>query len=146
MAKSARNHVMVVDDDAELLAELSEALRSGGFRVSAFTDGDRALSAAAHSLPGAILLDLKMKGRTGFQVAEVLKRDPRTNGIPVIAMTGCYTSREHEKLMAACGMQACLIKPFTAEAAVQKLAMVMGTVNRPPDPGAIREEAGERGE
>ncbi len=135
---------MIVDDDAELLAELSEALRSGGFRVSAFTDGARALFAAAKRPPAVILLDLKMRGCNGFQVAGLLKKDPRTSGIPIIAMTGHYTEQEHERLMKSCGMRACLLKPFTAEVAIQKIAMVMRADNSSLARFAAREKTGDR--
>ncbi len=143
MPPAAPAHVMVVDDDADLLAEISEALREHGFRVSGFTDGERAFRSAARRPPQAILLDLKMRGCSGFRLADLIKKDPRTNSIPVIAMTGYYTQQEHERLMKICGMRACLLKPFTAEVAVQKLEMVIKADGAPSLPVAGRGEAEE---
>jgi len=116
-----RFKILMVDDDVDLLEELSDFLSAAGYEVVSFTDGDKALRAAASVRPDIVLVDLKMKGISGFRVAEEIRKMELLAGIPIIAMTGYYTRPEDEKLMKECGIQACLHKPFSAEMAARKL-------------------------
>lgn len=117
--------LMIVDDDADFLDELQESLQAEGYEVAAISDGDSALQAALESKPDLVLLDLKMRGKSGFQVAEGLRKAAATKNIPVIAMTGFYTKAEHERLMKICGIDICLIKPFQENVLKQKIASVL---------------------
>lgn len=116
-----RYRVLLVDDDAEFVAELGEALAAAGYEVSTHTDGDAALESAAGWRPDIALIDLKMKGTSGFQVARELTRTESLAEIPIVALTGYYTRLEDEELMKLCGFKDKLIKPFPAEKAAQKL-------------------------
>jgi two-component system, NtrC family, sensor histidine kinase HydH len=114
-----RYNILLVDDDGDLVEELSDALQSAGYRVAGFTDGGAALAAADRLKPDIALVDLKMKGISGFKVAWELAR--AVPPVPVVAMTGYYTAREHESLMKESGIRACLFKPFDFEVAARKL-------------------------
>lgn len=104
--------VMVVDDDVEFLKELQETLATSGYEIIAIQNSKNASNAAILTRPDIILLDLKMAGMDGFELAQTLKRFPETNNIPLIAMTGYFTSQEHGELIDRCGMKTCLKKPF----------------------------------
>lgn len=54
--------------------------------VSAFS-GEEGLTMARESVPDAIILDLMMPGMSGFEVADSLKDDPLTAGIPILVLT-----------------------------------------------------------
>lgn len=105
-------NIMVVDDDREFLEELKELLEKTGYRVIDVSDSAAALKIAREKRPDVILLDLRMRQTSGFEVADGLKRFAETCGIPVIAMTGFYTMKEHSWLMNFCGIKKCLRKPF----------------------------------
>ncbi len=122
---SRRYRVLLVDDDAELVEELAEALNAAGYEVDSFTDPGQALAAAPARRPDIALIDLKMRVKNGFQLArELLEAEPLA-GIPIVAMTGYYTRREDEKLMKASGIRACLFKPFMPEVAARKLHSIL---------------------
>ena len=70
----SKNKVMVVDDDIEFLEEIEETLKLSGFDTSVFTNGITALQMAQKIKPDIILLDLKMKEKSGFQVADDFAR------------------------------------------------------------------------
>jgi DNA-binding response OmpR family regulator len=108
----ASDKILIVDDDRDFLEELQETLSLNGYDAIAVDDGIAALEVAPMVKPDLILLDIKMKGIYGFQVAERLKGSPKTSYIPIIAMTGCFTRKEDTHLMALCGMEMCLMKPF----------------------------------
>lgn len=105
--------VLVVDDDKEFLEELSEMLVNSGYDVTGLSESSFAVKTACSIKPDVILLDLRMRSMSGFEIADGLKRIPETSHIPVIAMTGFYTMKEHSWLMNFCGIIKCLKKPFS---------------------------------
>jgi CheY-like chemotaxis protein len=83
----ARN-ILVVDDDADTRALLSEFLTGEGFEVHAARDGRHALQLLAHlSTPDLILLDYKMPVMNGTQFLARKRRNPRLRGIPVVVLS-----------------------------------------------------------
>jgi len=107
-----KKKIMIVDDDREFLEELKETLTSSGYDTTALSNSTSALKMVRKIKPDVILLDLKMQGKSGFQIADELKQLPETAHIPIITMTAFYTEREYTILMNICGIKTCLIKPF----------------------------------
>lgn len=120
-----RKKIMIIDDDKEFLEELEETLNLNGYEVAAFSDGASAMGAVFKIKPHIILLDLKLKGKSGFQVAYELKSYPETAKIPIIAMSAYYTERVHTELMDMCGIQIFLIKPFNLQDAIARIEAVL---------------------
>lgn len=109
----AEKRILIVDDDREFLDELKEMLVLAGYGVTGVSDGIAAVKAARVARPDVVILDLRMHAMSGFEVADKLKGIPETSDIPVIAMTGYYTLKEHAWLMNFCGIKRCLRKPFS---------------------------------
>lgn len=112
MVTMEKKKILIVDDDKEFLDELREMLSVTGYDVTSVGDSIAAVKAARVVKPNVILLDLRMKAMSGFEVADKLKGFPETAVIPVIAMTGFYTLKEHAWLMNFCGIKRCIRKPF----------------------------------
>lgn len=117
--------VLVVDDDKEFLEELKETLINAGYDVTGISESMSAVKVAREIKPTVILLDLKMNSMSGFEVADELKRFPETNRIPIIAMTGFYTMKEHSWLMNFCGIKICLKKPFSPEDVINSIGTTL---------------------
>ena len=86
--------VLIVDDTAETISILSEALEKEGMSTLVALEGNQALSIARRMLPDIILLDAIMPGIDGFETCKKMKQDPDLKSIPVIFMTG-LTDSEH---------------------------------------------------
>lgn len=80
-------HVLVVEDSAEISALIDLTLRIEGYQVSQAINGIQALDMASSLLPDLILMDVMMPGINGFQVAAKLKAQPETHDIPLIFVT-----------------------------------------------------------
>ena len=128
--KKHKTKIMIVDDDKIFLEELKAMLTSRGYQVKKFSDGDASLQMVTKIKPDVILLDLKMKRKSGFQVAEELKQLPEAANIPIIAMTGFYTEGQNPMLMKIFGMTTCLIKPFTPEQLINQIESVLVQSNK----------------
>jgi len=86
----ARGCVLVVDDDYDIRALITQILQLEGYRVLAAPDGRAALAKlrAADERPALILLDLMMPGMNGWQLQEELIKDPALAAIPVLVLSG----------------------------------------------------------
>lgn len=104
---------MIVDDNKEFLEELQEILYMAGYEIITSNDSTRVLSLASKTKPDLLLLDLKMNGKSGFDVAKELRQSPSTAGIRIVAMSGYFPIEQESALLERKFINASLKKPFT---------------------------------
>ena len=80
--------ILVVEDDEDSREVLDIVLSHEGFLVVTAAGGEEALASVAQERPDLILLDGRMPGMDGYEVAAKLKGDPATQDIPIIMITG----------------------------------------------------------
>jgi CheY-like chemotaxis protein len=107
--------VLVVDDYLEAREICAEYLGFHGYRVVTAEDGLQALERAFEVLPDVILMDLSLPELDGWAATRRLKADPRTRGIPIVALTGHALSAERERALAA-GCDGYITKPIDTRA------------------------------
>jgi DNA-binding response OmpR family regulator len=122
--------IMVVDDDKDFLEELAEVLSLGGFEVVGVNDPMQAIEKAHTTKPDLILLDLKMPGKSGFQLADEFKHSQEFTHLPVLAMSGFFTEGEHIMLMNICGIQKCLKKPVNTSEMIAQITAVLAKTDQ----------------
>jgi two-component system alkaline phosphatase synthesis response regulator PhoP len=83
----AKQKILVVDDEEDILELLRFNLTKEGFTVVCAASGEEALKSAVSNRPDLILLDLLLPGMDGLEVARRLKHDASTKDIPVIMVT-----------------------------------------------------------
>lgn len=116
-----RRHVLVVEDDADLLAAMKIQLHARGLVVSTACDGAGAVGMARHVKPDAIILDLGLPAGDGLAVLERLRSFDELAKTPVVVLTGRDAEPNRELALAA-GANAFLNKPAAAE----ELLMAVG--------------------
>ena len=79
--------VLVIDDEAPIRLLCRVNLEAEGMKVLEAADGESGLATAREERPDVILLDVMMPGRNGWEVAEQLLGDERTNAIPIVFLT-----------------------------------------------------------
>lgn len=89
-----RDIVLLVDNSAEALGFLTDALEQSGFSVLIATSGTAALGIVERITPDIILLDAVMPAMDGFETCRRLKANAAVAQVPVIFMTG-LTETEH---------------------------------------------------
>ena len=120
-----RKRVMIVDDDTNLVNALKSLLTLNDLEVETLNDAAYVVRMAEEKQPDIIFLDMKMPGKSGFQVADDLKQFSATAAIPIIAMTGHYTEPQHKNFMLALGISDCMIKPFDPLEVILKIQQFM---------------------
>ncbi len=121
---NAKGKILVVDDDRLVLATVTHGLAQAGYEVIDADNGDDAILLARKHRPELALLDIRMEGKSGFDVAEYL-RD--YGHIPFIFLSA-FADAETVTKVAELGAVAYLVKPLdvgqivpTVDAAFERL-------------------------
>ncbi len=84
---SEKKRILVVDDEPDFAGIVQQNLEKEGFEVEVAYDGDEGLEKVKANPPDAIVLDVMMPGKDGYQVCSELKADEQYADIPVILLT-----------------------------------------------------------
>ncbi len=117
--------ILIVDDEPDLVAALTFALRREGFRTRSASDGASALRGAnGDPLPDLVLLDLMLPDMQGTEVCRRLKSDPVTADIPVIMLTA--RAEEIDRVVGfEVGADDYVPKPFSTRELVLRVRAVL---------------------
>jgi response regulator NasT len=99
--------IMVVDDDLVVLATIGMGLRQAGYQVLQVDRGELAVQICKREKPELAILDIRMPEMSGFEVAEVLRKESKT---PFIFLSA-YSDEESVQSAKALGALGYLIKP-----------------------------------
>ncbi len=80
--------ILLVDDSKFLRLATERALARAGYEVRSAADGEEAVEIAGKTLPDVILLDMLLPKMTGPDVLKALKKNPATEQIAVVVLTG----------------------------------------------------------
>ena len=83
----AKEKILVVDDEEDILELLKYNLSREGYQVSCTTSGEKTLNLVKTETPDLILLDLMLPGMDGLEVARRLKDNPTTKKVPIVMLT-----------------------------------------------------------
>ncbi len=108
MNAPSKGRILVVDDDRLVLATVSHGLAQAGYEVIDADNGDDAILLAREHRPQLALLDIRMEGKSGFDVAETLRDAYRIPFIFLSAFSDEATIAQVEAL----GALAYLVKPL----------------------------------
>src|SRR6478672_7639157 len=115
----ALGRVLVVDDEPQLNAMLCEALAGMEYDVKGALDGARALAMVPVFHPNVVLLDLHMRGMSGLEVLDHLRRD--SPAVPVIVVSG-DADQEVARRTLRNGAVSYVTKPFNLDVLRQVVA------------------------
>ncbi|OXS59967.1 two-component system response regulator [Cohnella sp. CIP 111063] len=91
-------HTILLVEDNELNRDmLSRRLVRKGYRVLTAEDGREGVELASSALPDLVLMDMSLPVLDGWEATRMLKSDPRTRSVPVIALTAHAMSGDEKK-------------------------------------------------
>ena len=103
-------YVLVVEDNERNMKLVRDVLQAGGFATLAATTGVSAVALTAEYQPALVLMDIQLPDIDGVEALGRLRSDPRTAGIPVLALTAQAMDGDRERFLAA-GFDGYLSKP-----------------------------------
>lgn len=93
--------ILLVEDHEEIWDFLSRRLKRRGFDVVLASDGQQGVDKAKAEHPDIILLDMNLPVIDGWTAAGLIKGDPATAHVPIIALTAHAMAGDREKAIAA---------------------------------------------
>ena len=103
--------ILVVDDNPTNLKLVSDVLAFDGYRILKAVDAEEALSLIQKCPPDLILTDIALPGMDGLTMTRLLKDDPKTRHIPVVALTAFAMKGDDQKAQVA-GCDGYITKPI----------------------------------
>ncbi len=93
--------IAVIEDNSANMKLLLGILKREGFRVISATTADEGLKLITQDKPDAILMDIHLPGMDGLQATQLLKSDPKTSSIPIIAVTAKAMEGDREHILSS---------------------------------------------
>jgi signal transduction histidine kinase len=87
--------ILIVDDEPKNLVVLETILNDPDYRLVRAHSADEALLALVAEQFALLILDIRMPGMTGFELAEVIKKRKKTAQVPIIFLTAYYSEDQH---------------------------------------------------
>ena len=120
----AKEHILVVEDEEDILELVRYNLMKEGYRVTGVLTGEEGLKAARSQPPDLIVLDLMLPGMDGLTVCRELKMDAKTRELPIIILTA---KGEEADIVAGLelGADDYVTKPFSPRVLLARLRAVL---------------------
>lgn len=124
-------HILVVEDNPANMKLASLLLRNAGHSVLPAVDAETALALARSDQPDLILMDIQLPDMDGLTATALLKQDPATASIPVIAVTAMAMTLDRQKTMDA-GCDGYISKPLRYRELYAAIDHLLGIPGTPP--------------
>jgi DNA-binding response OmpR family regulator len=119
--------IFIAEDDDSILELLRIRLGLAGYVTLFARDGQAAVDGINNAMPDAVILDIGLPNRNGFEVLSMLRANRRTREIPVLMLTARHEASDVQRAIAG-GAQDYLAKPFDDQ---MLLARVARLIRRP---------------
>ena len=132
---SVGHTLLLVEDNEDNRIIYSTVLRHIGYEVVEALDGVQAVALARSVRPDLILMDISIPGMDGWEATRILRKDPTTMAIPIIALTA-HALADDRARAAEVGFTSYLAKPVEPRAVVAEVRRLIGMgAGSPPAQG-----------
>ena len=107
--------ILIIDDNVMNTKMTGVLLRRAGYAIQTAADGQEALVALAQTPPDLILMDIQLPGMSGLDLTRIIKSNPQTATIPIIALTAYAMTGDEQKARDA-GCDGYMSKPIDQQA------------------------------
>ncbi len=113
--------ILVIDDDHRNLKLVRALLQVSGYRTLEATSGEQGIKLVRDEKPDLVLMDIQMPVMDGLEATEILKADPMTKDIPIVALTA-YAMKGDEERIRAAGCDGYITKPIDTKEFSKKIS------------------------
>lgn len=126
-------HILIIEDNAANMKLASLLLINVGHTISCAGDAETGLTLARTGKPDLILMDIQLPGMDGLAATAILKQDPLTAAIPIIALTALAMKADQEKSQIA-GCDDYIAKPLRYKELYAAIDLQLALRSRPAAP------------
>ena len=124
-------HILVIDDEADLVELVSYNLRKEGFIVESASDGESALKKIKKGKYDLLILDLMLPGIQGIELCRIVRNEPKNAGLPIIMLTA--KGEEIDRIIGLeMGADDYITKPFSPRELVARVKAVLRRFTEKP--------------
>lgn len=134
--REGERQVFLVDDNLDSCLLLAKILESEGFIVHTAMDGEEAVERLKKLHPDIILLDIGLPKKNGYEVAQLLREDPRFETTPIVALSG-YGQSHHRLRSFQAGFDLHFLKPINTDALLEAMNSFLLPNNRCTEESAV---------
>jgi CheY-like chemotaxis protein len=135
--------LLLADDSVTIQRVIELTFAEEDVKVTAVSDGQRAIDLIRTAPPDIVLADVGMPERDGYEVAAFVKNDPALEHIPVLLLTGAFEPIDEERAQSV-RCDGVLAKPFEPQLLISRVkALLEGVIPSPVEPSAPH--SGEQG-
>jgi two-component system, NtrC family, sensor kinase len=128
-----RAHIVLVDDNLDILSTIGDLLEESGYRVTPCASGLSALLRIGLTRPDVVILDLKLNDISGLDVYRALKEDPEVADLPVLFVSGVFLDQELLRSRLNDPTARLLLKPVPEEELLAEIEAACARIRvRPP--------------
>jgi CheY-like chemotaxis protein len=131
-------HTLLLADDSVTIQRVIElTFADEDVTVVAVSNGDQAIERLEASPPDIVLADIGMPGKSGYEVAQYMRRSPRLEHIPVVLLTGAFEPVDQARADDA-GCDGVLAKPFEPQMVIGRVRELLGRPQRTTPPASVQ--------
>ena len=108
---ATKKTILIVEDNFKNMKLARDILQVKGYATLEAVTGEEGVRIALETIPDLVLMDIQLPGINGIEALKLLRADPRTHAIPIIAFTASVTPSDRSQVTAA-GFNAFLSKPL----------------------------------
>ena len=117
-------HVLIADDEPNIVISLEFLMKREGYRVLVARDGNEALETARREKPDLVLLDVMMPGKTGFEVCQAVRADEALAGVKILMLTAKGRDTDVAQGLGL-GADAYMTKPFATKELAERVRQLL---------------------
>ncbi len=121
-------HILVVDDEPEIVKLVSRLMEGRGHRVTIARDGQEAVE---RERPDLLIIDLNLPKVDGFEVTKRLRAAAATHGLPIVMMTAAFPTVIDADRGLTAGADEYVVKPFLREVLLHNVERLLAKAAPP---------------
>ena len=134
--------ILVADDSPTIHRLVTQTFADSGFKIVSVNNGDAAIKKIDEMRPSAVLADIYMPGKNGYEVCEYVKGNPDLAEVPVILLIGAFDHFDEEKAAHAMA-NGHIKKPFEPQALLKLIRSLLAAGSGAPAGGGDGDESAD---
>ena len=120
----ANELILIVEDNEKNRKLVRDILQFKGYQLLESETAEEGIQLARDKKPALILMDFHLPGMNGIEAFKVLRADPQTSSIPIIAVTASAMTEDRQKIIAA-GFEGLQTKPINVKEFLETVAATL---------------------
>jgi len=116
--------ILVIEDNPTNMKLITSILKKTGYEILQAENADKGIEMAIEKLPHLILMDIQLPGKDGLTATKILKNNPKTSHIKIIALTAFAMKGDKERILKA-GCDGYILKPIRYKEFLKEVELVL---------------------